>query len=66
MHQSGAELLEKLLLEEDVGELASDSIGGWSTASGRTRVRDERHAGTDPPHEQHDRQDYDGREGRGG
>ncbi len=66
MHQAGTQLLEELLLEEDVGELAGDAIGGGSGSSGRTGVRDERHARPDPPHEQHDRHDDDGREGRGG
>jgi hypothetical protein len=34
--------------------------------TGRASVRDERHTGPDAPHEQQDRHDDDGREGRGG
>ena len=66
VHQTGAELLEELLLEEDVGELAADAVGGGGAASGGPSVRDERHARPDAPHEQDDRHDDDGREGRGG
>ena len=66
MHQAGAELLQELLLEEDVRELAGDAVGGGGAASGRPRVRDERHARPDAPHEQHDRHGDDGRQDRGG
>ncbi len=40
--------------------------GVGARASGRTGVRDERHARPDATHEQKDRHDDDGREGRGG
>src|SRR6185295_11073157 len=66
VHQAGAELLEQLLLQEDVGELSGDSVWGGGGASGRTGVRNELHARPDAPHEEQDRHDDDGREGRGG
>ncbi len=66
VHQAGAELLQELLLEEDVGDLAGDAVGGGGAASRLASVRDERHARPDAAHEQDHRHDDDGREGRGG
>src|SRR6185503_16708188 len=65
VHQARSQLLEQLLLEEDVGDLAGDAVRGGGGASGRTGVRDEGHARPDAPHEKQDRHDDDGREGRG-
>jgi hypothetical protein len=66
VHQAGAELLEELLLQEHVGELPAESLRRHRGASGRPRAANELHTRPDAPHEEQDRHDDDGREGRGG